>query len=160
MPVSVSLRFDPVSASGTGKTLIAFNASAGLTDDAGRPAQPTIVGIPEHGCLLAEPGLTRHPPYSPTSAELARAGACRVLFFRLPTSGQVEHVSTSCWERTPVAAVCDVCGKRPGFGHNVPWSKKKTNRRWNPNIQRVPRRRSGSAQAAKRLHLVHQGRAK
>ena len=41
------------------------------------------------------------------------------------------------WERTPVAAVCDVCGKRPGFGHNVPWSKKKTNRRWNPNIQRV-----------------------
>jgi len=36
-----------------------------------------------------------------------------------------------------VAAVCDVCGKGPGFGHNVPWSKKKTNRRWNPNIQRV-----------------------
>jgi large subunit ribosomal protein L28 len=30
-----------------------------------------------------------------------------------------------------------MCGKRPGFGHNVPWSKKKTNRRWNPNIQRV-----------------------
>jgi large subunit ribosomal protein L28 len=36
-----------------------------------------------------------------------------------------------------VAAVCDVCGKGPGFGHNVPWSKKKTNRRWNPNIQSV-----------------------
>jgi large subunit ribosomal protein L28 len=37
----------------------------------------------------------------------------------------------------PVASVCDVCGKKPGFGHNVPWSKKKTNRRWNPNIQTV-----------------------
>ena len=36
-----------------------------------------------------------------------------------------------------MAAVCDVCGKGPGFGHNVPWSKKKTNRRWNPNIQRI-----------------------
>lgn len=36
-----------------------------------------------------------------------------------------------------MAAVCDVCAKRPGFGHNVPWSKKKTNRRWSPNIQRV-----------------------
>ena len=36
-----------------------------------------------------------------------------------------------------MAAVCDVCGKRPGFGHNGPWSKKKPNRRWNPNIQRV-----------------------
>ena len=36
-----------------------------------------------------------------------------------------------------MAAVCDVCAKKPTFGHNVPWSKKKTNRRWNPNIQRV-----------------------
>ena len=36
-----------------------------------------------------------------------------------------------------MAAVCDVCAKRPGFGHNVPWSKKRTKRRWNPNIQRV-----------------------
>jgi large subunit ribosomal protein L28 len=54
------------------------------------------------------------------------------------------------WERTPVAAVCDVCGKRPGFGHNVPWSKKKTNRRWNPNIQRVHAIVSGSP---KRLNV-------
>ncbi|WP_152362414.1 50S ribosomal protein L28 [Microlunatus speluncae] len=36
-----------------------------------------------------------------------------------------------------MAAVCDICAKRPGFGNNVPWSKKKTKRRWNPNIQRV-----------------------
>ena len=36
-----------------------------------------------------------------------------------------------------MAAVCDICAKGPGFGHNVPWSKKKTNRRWNPNIQSV-----------------------
>jgi large subunit ribosomal protein L28 len=54
------------------------------------------------------------------------------------------------WERTPVAAVCDVCGKRPGFGHNVPWSKKKTNRRWNPNIQRVHATVAGSP---KRLNV-------
>jgi len=40
-------------------------------------------------------------------------------------------------KETPVAAVCDICAKGPGFGHNVPWSKKKTNRRWDPNIQRV-----------------------
>lgn len=36
-----------------------------------------------------------------------------------------------------MANMCDVCGKKPGFGHNVPWSKKKTKRRWNPNIQTV-----------------------
>ena len=49
-----------------------------------------------------------------------------------------------------MAAVCEVCGKGPGFGHNVPWSKKKTNRRWNPNIQRV---RAVVDGAPKRLHV-------
>ncbi len=39
-----------------------------------------------------------------------------------------------------MASVCDVCGKGPGFGHNVSHSHRRTNRRWNPNIQpvRVP----------------------
>jgi len=36
-----------------------------------------------------------------------------------------------------VASVCDVCGKGPGFGHNVSHSHRRTNRRWNPNIQTV-----------------------
>lgn len=36
-----------------------------------------------------------------------------------------------------VAATCDVCAKGPSFGHNVSHSNRKTNRRWNPNIQRV-----------------------
>ncbi|MGJ3509375.1 50S ribosomal protein L28 [Enemella sp. A6] len=46
-----------------------------------------------------------------------------------------------------MAAVCDVCAKGPGFGHNVPWSKKKTKRRWNPNIQRVSAKVSGRGKA-------------
>ena len=36
-----------------------------------------------------------------------------------------------------MASVCDVCGKGPGFGHNVSHSHRRTNRRWNPNIQSV-----------------------
>ena len=36
-----------------------------------------------------------------------------------------------------MAAVCDFCAQATGFGHTVPWSNKKTNRRMNPNIQRV-----------------------
>lgn len=36
-----------------------------------------------------------------------------------------------------VASVCDVCGKGPGFGKSVSHSHVRTNRRWNPNIQRV-----------------------
>ena len=36
-----------------------------------------------------------------------------------------------------MAATCDVCGKRPGFGNSVSFSHRKTRRRWNPNIQTV-----------------------
>ena len=36
-----------------------------------------------------------------------------------------------------MAAVCDVCGKGPGFGKSVSHSHRRTNRRWNPNIQIV-----------------------
>jgi large subunit ribosomal protein L28 len=36
-----------------------------------------------------------------------------------------------------VAAVCEVCGKGPGFGNNVSFSHRRTSRRFNPNIQRV-----------------------
>ncbi|MGQ9492366.1 MAG: 50S ribosomal protein L28 [Anaerolineae bacterium] len=32
---------------------------------------------------------------------------------------------------------CDICGKEPQYGHNVSHSKKATNRRWLPNIQKV-----------------------
>ena len=37
----------------------------------------------------------------------------------------------------PVASVCDVCGKGPGFGMNVSHSHRRTRRRFNPNIQSV-----------------------
>ncbi len=36
-----------------------------------------------------------------------------------------------------MAAVCDVCGKGPGFGKAVSYSHRRTPRRWNPNIQTV-----------------------
>lgn len=36
-----------------------------------------------------------------------------------------------------MSKICEVCGKQPSFGCNVSHSHRKTNRRWNPNIQRV-----------------------
>ena len=36
-----------------------------------------------------------------------------------------------------MAAVCELCGKGPGFGNNVSFSHRRTPRRFNPNIQRV-----------------------
>jgi large subunit ribosomal protein L28 len=36
-----------------------------------------------------------------------------------------------------VAAICDICGKAPGFGNSISHSHRRTRRRWNPNIQTV-----------------------
>ncbi len=49
-----------------------------------------------------------------------------------------------------MAAVCDLCGKRPGFGNNVPWSRKRTRRRFDPNIQSVRAKVDGTP---KRLNV-------
>jgi large subunit ribosomal protein L28 len=29
---------------------------------------------------------------------------------------------------------CDLTGKQPSYGHNVSFSKRRTNRRWEPNL--------------------------
>ncbi|MCP3798049.1 MULTISPECIES: 50S ribosomal protein L28 [Allokutzneria] len=50
-----------------------------------------------------------------------------------------------------MAAVCDVCNKGPGFGMSVSHSHRRTNRRWNPNIQTV-RAKIGLSQR-KRLNV-------
>mgnify|MGYP003412341818 FL=1 len=36
-----------------------------------------------------------------------------------------------------MSSVCEMCGKKPWFGKSVSHSHRRTNRRWNPNIQRV-----------------------
>jgi len=64
-----------------------------------------------------------------------------------------------------MAAVCEVCGKRPSFGMSVSHSHVRTKRRWNPNIQRIrvivngtPRRAhvcTGCIKAGKVTKVVH-----
>jgi large subunit ribosomal protein L28 len=44
-----------------------------------------------------------------------------------------------------MSAKCDICGKGPGFGHSVSHSQRKTKRRFNPNIQRVRAKISGTS---------------
>ena len=36
-----------------------------------------------------------------------------------------------------MSAICQVTGRKPGYGKSVSHSHRRTNRRWNPNIQRV-----------------------
>ncbi|HCK79653.1 MAG TPA: 50S ribosomal protein L28, partial [Actinobacteria bacterium] len=33
-----------------------------------------------------------------------------------------------------MAAHCDICGKKPGFGNTISHSHRRHSRRWNPNI--------------------------
>ena len=57
-----------------------------------------------------------------------------------------------------MAAVCEVCGKRPSFGMSISHSHRRTKRRWNPNIQRVRAIVERLTAAGARLHVVHPGR--
>ena len=36
-----------------------------------------------------------------------------------------------------MAKVCEICGKKPLYGHNVSHAHNLTKRRWIPNLQRV-----------------------
>jgi large subunit ribosomal protein L28 len=49
-----------------------------------------------------------------------------------------------------MAAVCDICGKKPFFGKQVSHSHHRTPKRWNPNVQRVRALVNGRPQ---RLHV-------
>jgi len=55
-----------------------------------------------------------------------------------------------CYADQAMAAVCDICGKKPFFGKRVSKSHRRTNRRWDPNIQRVRALMNGTP---KRLHV-------
>ena len=52
-----------------------------------------------------------------------------------------------------MAATCDVCGKKPSFGHNISHSHRRTKRRWNPNIQRVRAKVGVNGSTPKRLNV-------
>jgi len=66
---------------------------------------------------------------------LTRAG----ILVRLPVRTAVHQAQppSTDFEEFYMAAVCDICGKGPGFGKSVSHSHRRTNRRWDPNVQTV-----------------------
>lgn len=48
-----------------------------------------------------------------------------------------------------MAKACDVCGKKPVYGHNISHAHNVTNRRWNPNLQEVRVRINGGVKRMK-----------
>lgn len=80
-------------------------------------------------------------------------------YLGFPSAGQIHFISCNFLDvfasnrlakEITVASVCEVCGKGPGFGKQVSHSHVRTNRRWNPNIQRVRALVNG---APKRLNV-------
>ncbi len=43
-----------------------------------------------------------------------------------------------------MSKICEICGKKPMKGHNISHAHNVTNRRFNPNLQRVRANRNGS----------------
>ena len=50
-----------------------------------------------------------------------------------------------------MARVCEVCGKKTVFGHNVSHAHNVTNRAWLPNLQRIRVKRVGGGTQRKRV---------
>ena len=46
-------------------------------------------------------------------------------------------------EDDALMAACEICGKKPQFGHSVSFSQKKTKRQFKPNIQTTTILRDG-----------------
>jgi large subunit ribosomal protein L28 len=36
-----------------------------------------------------------------------------------------------------MAAVCEICNKRPNFNYQVSFSHRRSKRQWSPNVQRI-----------------------
>jgi large subunit ribosomal protein L28 len=49
-----------------------------------------------------------------------------------------------------MAAVCDICGRHPGFGMKVSHSHRRSKRRWLPNVQKIRAVVNGTP---KRIHV-------
>ena len=64
--------------------------------------------------------------------------------------GSLAPPATQISRNRVMAAVCEVCGKKPSFGVSISHSHVRSKRRWNPNIQRVRAIIDGSP---KRVHV-------
>jgi large subunit ribosomal protein L28 len=53
------------------------------------------------------------------------------------------------FEEQTMAKRCDICGKGPRYGHTISHAHNLTNRRWNPNLQRMRVQTAGGAKRIK-----------
>ena len=53
-----------------------------------------------------------------------------------------------------MAKRCDICGKGPRYGHTISHAHNLTNRRWNPNLQRMRVQTPGGANVSRFVRVV------
>src|SRR3954464_6516392 len=97
--------------------------------------------------MMAEGTSAAQPP-----AEWVAVGAGRAGPVAAPSGSRVALplVPQLELEKRVMAAVCEVCGKKPSFGVSISHSHVRSKRRWNPNIQRIRAIVNGSP---KRMHV-------
>jgi large subunit ribosomal protein L28 len=61
----------------------------------------------------------------------------------------LESPVTTAWEDTPMANVCDICGKKPMTGCNVSHAHNKTKKVFKPNLQKVRALQNGTIRSVK-----------
>ena len=59
------------------------------------------------------------------------------------------HVPPQARKEQIMAKRCDICGKGPRYGHTISHAHNLTNRRWNPNLQRMRVQTPGGAKRIK-----------
>jgi large subunit ribosomal protein L28 len=87
--------------------------------------------MPDHGVR----GRPDGSPFARHTADISAA------------AGTLEGRLLRSWA---MAAVCDICGKKPFFGMQVSHSHRRSPKRWDPNVQRVRALVNGTP---KRLHV-------
>ena len=60
-----------------------------------------------------------------------------------------QYCLTAPIKEQTMAKRCDICGKGPRYGHTISHAHNLTNRRWNPNLQRMRVQTSGGVKRIK-----------
>ena len=70
---------------------------------------------------------------------------------RKPKHDSTQNIRTACSaiKEQIMAKRCDICGKGPRYGHTISHAHNVTNRRWNPNLQRMRVQTPGGAKRIK-----------
>ena len=106
----------------------------------------------EHGC---SPACSRSRSLRSLTWGNPCGGGENMLGLAITSQAKTQqHIQDQYYFQRPLkeqtmAKRCDICGKGPRYGHTISHAHNLTNRRWNPNLQRMRVQTSGGAKRIK-----------